>query len=41
MALDTDGVLRSKIIETEQGEVEMTGFRKVYKELILGICMKF
>ena len=27
MALDTDGVLRSKIIEMKRSGIEMTGFR--------------
>ena len=29
MALDTDGVLRSKIIEMKRSGIEMTGFHKV------------
>ncbi|WP_455534141.1 hypothetical protein [Roseburia inulinivorans] len=38
MTLDTDGVLRSKIIEMKRSGIEMTGFQK---RLILGLCMKF
>ena len=38
MALGTDGVLRSKIIEMKRSGIEMTGFQK---RLILGLCMKF
>ena len=29
MALDTDGVLRSKIIEMKRSRIEMTGFHKI------------
>ena len=38
MSLDTDGVLRSKIIEMKRSGIEMTGFQK---RLILGLCMSF